>query len=237
MKSLQWDDFFFLFIPGALLVLAPLAYGLWRAYYGYTQFGPAAAEAWARPWFTLAAILLVPLVILAVYRAYMATRSVSVYPDGLRIRLSLFQNRQLLWDEIAGVSSVAIDERFLGLPIRVRHSAVLFPAGGKPIPLSSRLEKLSELVLTIKDQIYPRITPLLQERFAGGDWLQFGKIAIADRGMRLGRRKLSWNQVKAIRVRSGFLVIELTSGDRLRLAVSRVPNIEILLHLLDTGLS
>ena len=237
VKSLQWDDFFFLFVPGSLMVIAPLAYGLWRAYYGYTQFGPAAAENWARPWFTLAAILLVPLVLLAVYRAYMATRSVSVHTHGLRIRLSPFQNSLLSWEEIAGVSSVAVDERFLGLPLRVRHAAVLFPEEGKPLPLNSRLENLSELVLKIKNEIYPRLTPLLAKRLEAGDWLQFGKIAIHNRGLRFGRSKLTWNQVKAVRVRSGFLVIESTSGERLRLAVSHIPNIEILVDLLDSGIT
>ena len=218
-------------------MLAPLAYGLWRAYYGYTKFGPAAAESWAQPWFILAAIFLVPLMLLAIFRAYMATRSVSVYSYGLRIRLSPFQNSMLPWDEIAGVSSVAVDERFLGLPIRMRHAAVLFPEGSKPIPLNGRLENLSELVLKIKNEIYPRLTNQLMERFAGGEWLQFGKITVHNRGLRLGRKKLTWDQVKAVRVRSGFLVIELTSGGRLRLAVSHIPNVEILLHLLDSGIT
>lgn len=243
--------FFSLILPGLLAVLAPLAYGYWLLNYIYTKHGPVAAVFRSRIWFQLAILALLVFVILAAYRLIQARRFVSVHKMGVQLRLRPFYSQQILWREINGISNSVQEDHFLGIHLRTRQSATLFPSSGKPLILGENLEKLPELVSRLKASLYPRLLPSLKADFEAGKWLYFGPIAISHQGMHFyknhrrtpanrskrlkggNQNVVLWAQIKRLTVHSGDLVVELRDQSPKRIPVSRIPNLELLLQIIQ----
>ena len=247
-------DLLSLFLLAILGVLAPLGYGLWRANYAFTHFGPVAARFWARPWYALTLVGLAAFLLLSVYRLYVAHRFVAVHKNGLHLHLVPFRDKQLSWYEIAGVSFAVVQERFLGLTLRSRDCAAIFPNLGKPIRLDGLVVGLPEFVARLKASLYPRLLPNLSANFAAQQWLYFGPLAINCRTLRLPGKQLAWDQVRRLDVQAGYLVVELAGPDipmqtlqnshmhqapvnSHRLPVSKIPNLELLLQIIQQGVN
>lgn len=229
-----WDLLTIIF-TGSLLVLAPLAYGIYRAYYAYTHHGPTLAAQWGPPWFLLALILLVVFALILAVRIHRLRRSVAVYAGGLS--LALPRRISLCWEEISGISIDIGQERFLGIKLRKFYRATLYPRNGKAIPLSSSLVGLPELVTQIKAHLYHHLLPTLEADFKSGQLLNFGPVSIQASSLQVRKRQIPWAQVKGVDVCSGYLVIESEGHRRLRLPASTVPNLELLIQIIQTGVT
>lgn len=221
------------YVPGILLVLAPLGYGIYQAGYAYTHFGPAAADDWSRPWYLLSLGILLIFILAALLWTRRLYRSVAVHHNGLR--LALPRPLELRWTQIAGIASQIQREHFFGLTLRTRQQVWLFPTLGRPVRLDP-LPDLNELVTQIKAHLYPRLLPNLRKDFNTGAWLQFGPIAIQARGLRANGREYPWEEIDQVTIRKGDLVISF--ADRVkrpprRLAAGSIPNLELLIQILQ----
>ncbi len=235
-RRLGARDILFLFLPGVAAILAPFGYGLWRADYAYARYGPVAAEHWSRPWYFLAIVAAGIFLLLGLYRLQRSLTSVKVYRNGLTIRTGIGRARNFEWDDFQGITSSAIQEYFFGLPIRNTFRTRLILLTGKSIKLPERLQNLPELISRIKAHLYPRLFPKLLAEFRSGAWMAFGPVAIQSRGLRLDKREISWRQVKQIDVRAGMLMIEFNDRPPQKLPVDRIPNLELVLQLINQGI-
>lgn len=231
-QPLGWLDLFVGFLPAGLAVLAPLAYGLWRAAYAYTRFGPAAADAWARPWYLASTLALLPVLGLASYRLHLSRRFVAAHENGLRLRLSPFGGGAIPWEQVEGVAAGAVEERLLGRRLSTRPRLVLYLRGNRRIRLSG-LRNLPALTRQIKSCLYPRLRPALFEQVQSGGWARFGPLAVHRRALWAQGRQIAWERLAGLQARSGFLVVELENGLRLREAIERIPNLELLLEVIE----
>jgi hypothetical protein len=227
-------------LVGGLAVLAPLAYGFYRAQYAYAKYGPVAARFWSRPWYLLAGAAFLLLVILLVLRARSSRRFVAVHQNGLRLRLS--RRGQYTWGQISGIASGALETRLLGKTLRTSYWAELFPSVDKPIRLDNSLEGLPELLTRIKANLYPRLMPAMRQAFQEGKRLYFGPLSVSKEDVRLEAkeppwRTIPWEQVEAVAVEAGMLEIKTKESAKIRLPVARVPNLELLLQIIQTGVN
>jgi Family of unknown function (DUF6585) len=234
-RGLWWS-----LLAGGLAVLAPLAYGFYRAQYAYAKYGPVAARFWSRPWYLLAGVALFLLVILLVLRARSSRRYVAVHQNGLRIHLS--RRQQYTWGQISGIASGALETRLLGKTLRTSYWAEIFPMADKPIRLDNSLEGLPELLTRIKANLYPRLMPAMRQAFQEGKRLYFGPFSVSKEELRLEAkeppwRTVPWEQVEAVSVEAGMLEIKTKDSDKIRLPVARVPNLELLLQIIQTGVN
>ena len=253
-RQIGRGDVLTLFMPFTVAVLAPLVYGLWRAYSTAVHYGPLAASVWSRPWFILSGLAFALFMVVLAYRLSRAHRSVAVYKGGLRLNmpvgsgLGLLRPYKLTWGEIAGIATDTTREQFLGFPTRQRLRAVLYPNVGKPVRLDDSLENLPELISRIKASLYPRLLPSLRASFEAGQWLYFGEVAIQRQGLRTGKAPstarpsaIPWSHVQSISVRSGYLMVEFKEYSALpsvqQILVSRIPNLELLLQLVQQGVT
>ena len=227
---------------GATAVLAPLGYGYSRFVYGYTHFGPVAAVHWSRPWYLLSLFALLAFLLLAFIRLLQAHRFIALHRKG--IYCSFTPNKIFRWENIAGLAVRIHSPSFLGRSLKARYQAVLLPVTGHPLRLPSSLDNLPDLLTQIKAHLYQRLVPELQSSFDAGKWLYFGPISIHANALRLsGQRNArtpqtyAWSDVRNLSVRSGRLVVEFTDGSRRSLPVAVIPNIEILLQIIQTGVS
>jgi len=231
-----------LILPGSVAVFAPLIYGFSRYSYAIGQFGPVAAERWSRPWYILAVVAALIFLFAAIIRIRTSRHSIAVHQNGLRLLLG--QEKYLLWEEIAGVSTQATRYHFLGISFDPNIQGVIYPNTGKPIHLNNAMQNLPELLTLLKAKLYPRLLPHLQTNLNNGQWLHFGPLAIQQKGIILiGRstprptQPIPWSHVTSVNVDSGFLVVELSDQPCLRLPVSKIPNIELLLQLIQPGVN
>ena len=226
-----------MFFPGVAAILAPLGYGLWRANYAYARYGPVAAEYWSRPWYYLALAAAAIFLLLGLTRLRLSLTEVKVYPGGLSIRTGFGRPGSYDWSDISGLTSSIVEESFFGLPVQNKYKTRLILHSGKSIPLPSKLNDLAELTSRLKASMYPRLLPKLQAEFHNGSWLFFGPLAIQAAGLRLDNREISWQQVKYINVQAGRLVIEFNDRPTQKLPVERIPNLELVLQLIDQRIS
>lgn len=234
-RGLGWRDLGSLFLPGLLAVLVPLAGGLWRAQYAFSHFGPVAAQAWSTPWFILSSFALVVFFLLVTYRLLLARTSVAIHDRGLVLKLIPLTTRRLTWEQLAGVASQAVQEKFLTRPLRSYHEAVLIPSSGRPVHLPRQMERLPELISRIKASLYPRLLPALQAGFESGQWLFFGPAAIQKESLQIRGRKMPWKDVERILVQQGCLVVEFRgeAHPSQSIPLSQIPNVELLLQLIQ----
>ena len=209
-----------------------LVYGSWQNYYGYANFGPAAALLWSQNWFLLASSLAILVLIALILRLSVAHRSIALYENGISAKFSPFQRRKIYWSEIIGISASRIREKFFGLTLRDRERALLIIEKQRPLVMDQHLKNNSNLIENTKSYLYPFLLPELKEKLHAGQWLSFGKIAISHGEVKIKRKYIPWDQVSRIYLQAGFLVVELQSIKNLRLAVMDIYNLELLLHLI-----
>ncbi|MGW8249280.1 MAG: DUF6585 family protein [Anaerolineales bacterium] len=227
-------------VIGALAILAPLAYGFYRAQYAASKYGPVAAQYWSRPWYLLAGAALAFFLVLLGLGLAGAQRYVGVYKNGLRLRLS--RRKQYTWGELSGVATGAIQTNLLGIPLRTRYQAVLYPTVSSPVRLDNSLEGLPELLTRLKANLYPRLLPGMRKAFQDGKTVYFGPVAIQGDALLLEQkdgknRQVSWSQVQSLSVQAGMLVIAIKGESSFRLPVARVPNLELLLQIIQSGVT
>jgi len=236
-RPLRWQDLFFVFIPATAAVFSPLGYGFWRAYYGYSQFGPTAAEAWSRPWFLLAAFSTLLLLLLALIRINIAHKFIVLRENGLHIHLSPLKDHTFTWSQISGISFEIKRVRFLGFTLQSKKNAKIYHNLGQPIQFGNEIQGLTYLVQEIKHRLYPRLWSALENDLHKGSWLFFGEIGLHREGLKIKKVRYPWEKVKRVSVKSGNVVVELTDNHRLNLAISRIPNIELLFQLIERGIN
>jgi len=231
-----------LILPGLCVVGLPLWYGFMRFRMAQAGYGPVAANLWSRPWYALAIVSLGIFIFVSIVRIRQTWRFVAVYDKGLR--LSLKRKQSLRWEEIAGVSMETVRYHLAGIQLGSGYSGVLFPNRGKPIALPGAIQDLPELLTLIKARLYPRLLPHLQANLESGQWLYFGPLAIQKEGIQISgasafdrKRSVDWAQVERINILSGYLVVELSDKTTHKLPVSKIPNIELLLQLIQTGVN
>ncbi len=234
-RPLRWRDLFLIFIPGALAVLAPFFYGLQRYLYGRAHYGPVAAQTWSQPWFALAAVALIPLIVLALRRVRRARRLVILYKQGLGVRWTGGQSHKLLWREIDGLIYNTVENTFLGIPLKTRNRLTILNQSGKSIHIDDRIPELAELTARVKARVYPRLLPQFRAAFQNGDPLYFGPITLHKKQLKFREQEIPWEQVTRLNVVKGLLVVESESSRRIKVAIGKIPNADLLIQLLQEG--
>jgi hypothetical protein len=245
-RPLGLYEIFCLVFYGGLAVLFLVLLIVWRVGEIYTDYGPIPAMIRNRPWFLAVFAVLLGLVTLIGYRIYQARRFVAIHKNGLRLRLGAFKVRSWQWGEFSGISSAAIQEHFLHLPVRTVHQAYLYLKTGETLHLGSAFQDMPGLIDQLKTSLHPRLLTGLQSSYWMGHWSTFGPLAIQRQGgLRLSPGKwqvtkreeitIPWEQVESIDVQGGHLVVGPKGQTERRIPISQIPNLEILIDLIQQG--
>jgi hypothetical protein len=232
-RPLRWRETILYLGLGVLAIGIPLAYGIIRYSDGYNNHGELAAITWSRPWFLLAIFALLTCSLLIVHRLRLADRYIAVHQKGLYIKVQ--QLLVLRWEEISGIASAAFQPSLLGIRRSVRYRATIFPNIGKPIIIQGSYENLPECITRLKARLYPLLTAELKPTFTDGKWIYFGPVAIQRDALRFHKHQIPWSEVRRVSVIKGDLMVELVDQSSKRIPVDQIPNVEILLQLIDQG--
>jgi len=234
-RPLRAQEYIIYVFLGIFAVSLPLVYGIIRFQYGYTKYGEIVAHLWGRPWFILAGFALITSLLLIVHRKRLASRYIAIYESGLVLVLS--SKIAFRWEHLAGIAASVTQPGVLVRSPRQRYHATIYPNVGKPIQLNDDYIGFPECLTRIKAKLYPRLIPGLSANFQSGQWIYFGPIAIQVHKLKIRNDQYDWSQVKTVRVESGYLVVEWTNQNRRRIPIANIPNIEILLQLINTGVA
>ncbi|MEA3351362.1 MAG: DUF6585 family protein [Chloroflexota bacterium] len=231
-RPLRWHDVFIVFVPGGLAVLTPFAYGLYIYFYG-----PEAAKDWSWPWFALAAVALVPLLLLAIRRVRRAHRVVTLHKNGLIVHWTGGKRAVLAWEEIDAVAETKVRYTFLGFRLNFRHSLVLYPLTGKPVRIDDRVQNFDELAARIKARVYPRLLPGMRTMLQKGEPLHFGPVSLLQGRIRFQNQEIPWGKIISLNIDNGHLMVKSEISKPIMLATGDIPNVEILIQLLQEGVN
>jgi len=220
-----------------LFVIPPLAIGYWRYYYGYTQFGVVPADIWSRAWFALAMINLVICLLFSLHQIFRRRQFVALYENGLTIRSGILKISTLVWDQLSGILTDFIQERILHQILRNNVHAILQLKDETTISLPQSLINIPELISRIKARLYSRLVPEIVANFNSGKLINFGIIDLHSNKLIMrddsnASNVLELNQIEEITVQSGYLVLTIRNQVPKKVMVSKILNLEIMLHLL-----
>jgi hypothetical protein len=160
----------------------------------------------------------------------------EIFQHGIQFDLPGSGQKCLRWDEIDAISVEVVEARFFGLQGRPRWRAWLHPWRGKTVELESSIDKLPEAISRLKAATYPNRLKNYRLAFSNGQLLRFGPLGIHPDHLLLQRKALPqktipWAQVALVRIEKGRLIVALSRGQRYRIPVKSIPNLELFLEI------
>ncbi len=222
-------------VIGLCTAFLSAAIGIYRWYFAYRHFGPAAVARWSGPAIGISfASALLGLIGLA-YLLHLRGAFAKVYAGGILISRRGKVER-IPWDQIQAISTSSV--RY-GLPWFSWGSSSkitfhLKPEGKRS--LSQLLTNLDQLAVTAKKYVYPGLLEQYRQALQQGDAVQFGSIEITRRELHQGKRRYPWAEINKVKLDRGFLTIEKRSARwkrRMRLSAQRIPNIDLCFQLIQ----
>ena len=232
-QALHWRDLLTTFLPLGALTLAPLGYGVWRSYYGYTNFGVVAAEHWGRPWYFLSAVMALPLLFYSLSRLRRAHLWVTVHAHGIRVHRPPGRVHAIPWKQVEGLAVSIIQKKFLGWRSKPQYALIIYAINQSAIRLDKRIPDLEELIASLKSQVYPILRPQIHQTYAAGKSLYFGNVKIFKGGLGYKGIDVLWRDITYASIQNGELQIHFPKGKPFRIPVKNILNIELFIELLE----
>lgn len=235
-RPLSWRDLYLIFLPGVFAVIFPLLYGIWIKHFISLRNGPIAASSSSRLWFILAASSTLCLLLLALIRLYHANIYVSIYRNGLKISLSPINQQIVRWTDILEITNHSTNKRFFDHTVQTKISIIIVSKNNINIRLDQKITHISNLAYEIKKYFFQRKLPAFVNDFKNGKWINFGPVSINKHYFSIQHKKNSWSEVSRVYVKAGYLIIETTDEQNVRIKISQIPNIELFFMLLKRGI-
>jgi len=214
---------------------AAIAFGFWRWYFAYANYGPAVVWRWASPAWAAAAALFALGAVQTLRAIQVARRRLYLYAGGIVWQVG-GRARALAWAEIAQIYTVMVRYGLFGLVWGSRLRVTLVPSRGRLIHLTEDLADLDTLLQHIKHSVYPRLLAQSRQAFNAGEALPFGPLTLQRDGILRHGRVIPWRAVRTTNLDSGRLTITFTEGQtqsRVRIPVSRIPNADLCIQLIE----
>jgi hypothetical protein len=214
-----------------------LIYALAEAYRRYYQFGPAAVHPYL--WIYLAAgsslILAGMFFELSAYLNW--PKAIALFEGGFTI-LDRSGLRSWRWEEITSVYASVTRGMHRNAATGARHRYTLVDRNGKQIVLDDTWKRVDALAANVRERVAPRLYLHTADAFNRGETLRFGPLLMSkEGGIQLGKKAHHWKDILEVAVKDGFVVItpggERKGHKRERVPVSTVPNLDVLVSLLN----
>jgi hypothetical protein len=234
----RWREAWIWPLPGFILACALIISGLDWYYYGYTQYGPIAAQSWSQNWLFWGMFVCAITLLITAWQIFRTRTRVILFRYGVQIHTPFRKPYSLHWENITGVASATIQDSLWGRILRIHHRLTMFTTLGKPITLDDRIDNLLELITRIKANLYPRLLPGLRAQYKAGQKLIFGPLSIHKYAITVRDKQIPWEAVNHITMSAGLLVVETRNQEAGKVKITRIPvmyipNLELLLQIIQ----
>jgi hypothetical protein len=209
--------------------------GIYRWYFAYRHFGPAAVVRWSGPAIGLSIVSTLLVFIGLACLLHLRGSYANVYSGGILIgRRGKIE--EIPWEQISAISTASVRYGLLwftwGSSLKITFH--LKPNGKRT--LSQSLANLDQLAISAKKHVYPGLLEQYRHSLQQGDAVQFGSIEITRGELVLGKRRIPWSEIQKVTLARGFLKINTRSSRwkrNIRLSAQRIPNIDLCFQLMQ----
>jgi|WetSurMetagenome_2_1015567.scaffolds.fasta_scaffold295671_1 hypothetical protein len=219
------------------LVAALVAFliGIYNAVMAYQVHGLAVAEDKLVA-SAIIALILFFLACLIGWSAYVNwNRGVVLYERGFAIRdRKGIQNWH--WTDINSIKIRITRHYTNGIYTGTSHEYTLINKQDQKLVINDAFSKVQELAEAIEQNLYPLLYGPAAEQYNNGHLLVFGPVNIDRTGVHIGKRNISWQDVKEISLKQGMLRVNLKNGGLMSNAsvpVASIPNLHVLLAIIN----
>ena len=134
------------------------------------------------------------------------------------------------WDQI-----VAVFQKHTAGRYSSSHTYTVRVQGGREIQIGDAVNRVIDLGTIIQREVTKLLLPRTIASYKSGETLSFGKVNVNRQGVNNGKEMIPWDQIDAIEVRSGLIVVQ-KYGRVMKWSTVReheTPNVYILQNLVD----
>jgi len=232
-KSSRTGNLVILFLLWAGAVVAVL-YGVYEAY-TWRRYGPVMIQDRLQTPLIVAFILFV-IGIFVVWSLFANwKKAAAVYERGLayssRKGLELWQ-----WEQVARLF-VAITRHYTnGVYTGTTHVYTLMDNQSRKLVLNDSLEQIEALGQSVEAQTFPLLYASASSQYNSGVAVSFGPVLLSKAGLQFNKKVYPWADVKQVSIKRGVLQVARKDGGLFSgasVAVSGIPNLRVLLSILD----
>jgi hypothetical protein len=207
---------------------------VWRWFYAYRHYGPAAIWRWTAPavW---AFIILVGLCLLGIYLLWQSRGlQVSLYQHGLVLKRGKVR-KAIRWDVIEQINTASVRYGMARLAWGDRKFLRIRTNDGLRINFTTVLTNLDLLIKTIKRHVYPNLLSIFRTRLNEGGSISFGALLLTKHGVQHSQQFLSWDSIHQVTLDQGMLIFTVRENDKeviQRFPAHQIPNVDLCIQLL-----
>ena len=102
--------------------------------------------------------------------------------------------------------------------------------------MDNSIENLPDLITQIKAKVYKNLIPQVEESFAYGNPISFGKLSIQKNYLQINYKnkpdRIPWTELNSISIDSGKLKIAKKNHKEYHIMISDIDNLEILINII-----
>jgi hypothetical protein len=224
--------FSLMLLAAALLVFL---YGLFVAFLAYQMHGPAMLDDKLIVPVLVAFALLVP----GLAAGWMAYRNwhkgVAVYEGGIAIR-DRNGIQSWRWEEIVSLTAAVTRHHFIGIETGTTHVYKLYNRQNQRFLFRDIYTNVEELAKAIQDGIFPSVYERAARQYAAGQKIIFGRVAISQSGIQIGKKTFPWSEVQQVSIQRGILKVAKRGSSwlgRANASAPAIPNLNVLLNIIN----
>lgn len=186
-------------------------------------------------WMILALILFLPPGIFLISWSFSHRNdAVYLYEKGFLIQKGK-QEQSWLWKNVTRIDTPITNVKFGGDTITT-HSKIILNEGDQKIKIiSSRYDRMTELVQKVREIVLPMLIETAQNRLNGQKMIDFGnEIRVDQLGLEVQGNHYAWMDLSEPLIEHTTLRINLakTQTPILRSNINEIKNLDVLLHLI-----
>ncbi|MBN2387467.1 MAG: hypothetical protein JXB85_10635 [Anaerolineales bacterium] len=212
-----------------------LLYGLYAAYTGYQQHGPAMIDdRLLVP--GILALICFSLGALAGWGAYANwNKAVALYADGLaycdRKGMQSWQ-----WRDVRQMFSAVTRHYTQGIYTGTTHVYTLHHRDGRRLVLNDAFKQVEEIAKAIDQHTFALLFEQAVQEYNAGQTLAFGPVTVNKGGILIGKKTYPWAEVQQVSIHQGFLRISKKGGgwfSGASASAASIPNLLVLLNIIN----
>jgi hypothetical protein len=147
----------------------------------------------------------------------------AVFDRGLAV--ANFEDvRQIPWEEVTAIWQEVTKHYYNGVYTGTTHKYTVQLTDDTKYKFDDKYKEVETLGKAIQTNVTNTLYPKYVSALKAGSRLEFGPLALDRNKIYSGKKELDWNEVKSIRIRSGFISVKKDKG-WFRWAGARVPQI------------
>ncbi len=139
------------------------------------------------------------------------------------------------WDQVDAMWQYSVKHYVNGIYTGTTHKYTILGLDKKRVVLNDRLSQVEKLAGVISERVTRVLYPRVLAAFRAGGVVSFGVLNVSMQGVSRGSEHVPWNQIKAIDVKNGVVILKQEGKwlNKFSVRVADIPNFPTFLALIN----